>query len=82
MKRRVLWETTPEARLAAAASNLVIDMSARLKHPPDFADYRDALQPYIAREILLARVAEAKICGRLDRVADLEYQIARIVLQP
>lgn len=58
MRRPVDKESTPEGLLAAVASNLLFDMRARLKHEPDYADFRDALQPYLERELLTARLRE------------------------
>jgi hypothetical protein len=60
------------------ASNLVEKMDRQVKHPPDFADYREAFRPWIAREILLARIAEAKTFNHFERVRALEKQLAQI----
>ena len=67
MRRKVEHEVTVEGRLAAVLSNLIEDqLAAADVHPQrthygiDFADMRDALRPYVAREILLARIDEAK----------------------
>ena len=82
MRRPPLLQQTPAARIAAVATNLAADTLETQIYPPDFADLRDALAPFMAREILIARIGEAKTCGRPDRVADLELQLAQIVLKP
>lgn len=82
MRRPVALQSSPEARLAAVVVNTIDDLNdGKFGHPEvaDFADYRDALRPYVAREILLARMAEAKTCGRMDRYHDFEAQLASIV---
>jgi hypothetical protein len=85
MRRPVALQPSPEARLAAVIVNAIDDLrDGRFGGRPqeaDFADYRDALRPYLAREILIACIGEAKTCGRPDRVADLELQLSQIVLK-
>jgi hypothetical protein len=66
MNGRKLEENTPEARLAAVARSLMIKMESKyLKSgvgpkEPDYADFREALRPYVRRELLLARIDEAR----------------------
>jgi hypothetical protein len=81
MRRPPLNEQTPAARIAAVAVNLSADILDARSYPADFADLREALKPWIAREIPIACIGEAETCGRPDRVADLELRLARIVLK-
>lgn len=85
MRRPVELQPSPEARLAAVIVNTIDDLSnGKFGGRPqgaDFADYRDALRPYVAREILKARMAEAKTCRRMDRYRDFEVQLASIVFE-
>src|SRR5262245_58109249 len=66
MNGRIASEKTPEGRLAAVAMSLARRMrEAFLKSgqgpgEPDYADYRDALRPFVERELLLARIDEAR----------------------
>lgn len=71
-------EAAPEGRVAAIADALVRRMMATNKRPPDFADFRDALRTPMAREILRARIAEAKSCGDHRRVAELERALSAL----
>lgn len=56
MWRPVNDEDSPEGRIAAAASNLMLEMQER--HLPDYADFRDRLRLFIERERLLTRLEE------------------------
>jgi hypothetical protein len=59
-------EDTPEARIAAVARSLAMKMQAHFEktgqgpRDPDYADYRRAIGPYLHRELLLARIDEAR----------------------
>jgi hypothetical protein len=65
MNGRVHHDDTPEGRLAAVARSLAIQMEEKLNREPDYADYRDALRPFVRRELLNARIDEArKVSGR------------------
>jgi hypothetical protein len=84
---RLRGETTPEGRLAAVASCLAVSMadehvrSAAGPAAPDYADYREALRPYILRELLLARIDEARKSISLHltgRVKELAAELAEI----
>lgn len=59
MNGRVVREPSPEGRLAAVARTLTIRLRERGKEP-DYADYRDAFRPFIRRELILARIEEAR----------------------
>lgn len=66
MNGRTQNENTPEGRLAGVARSLVIKMEDRHNksrvgpREPDYADFREALRPYVQRELLLARIDEAR----------------------
>lgn len=51
---------TPEARLAAVVGNLMEKFQNDFSHPPDIADFCEALKTPIRREILLAKLDEAR----------------------
>jgi len=52
---------------------------------PDFADFREALRPYVQRELLVARIEEARrsagvlLTARMRELADELYAIDRII---
>jgi hypothetical protein len=66
MNGRVHEEETPEGRLAAVAQSLRLQMRDRFRktksgpEEPDYVDYRAAFAPYVKREILLAKIDEAR----------------------
>ena len=66
MNGRAHKDDTPEGRLAAVARSLAIrmakgDVETGIEpSEPDYADYRDALRPFVKRELLLARIDEAR----------------------
>jgi hypothetical protein len=87
MNGRIRAEETPEGRIAAVARSLAIEIEERHARTgsgptePDYADYREALGPYIRRELLLARIEEARKCLSLHltaRVAELAAELAEI----
>jgi hypothetical protein len=78
MNGRVHHEDTPEGRIAAVAKSLCIQMDKKLKREPDYADFRDVLRPFIKKEILNARIEEARMqSGRVltARVKELVAEI-------
>lgn len=52
---------------------------------PDYADFRDALRPYVQRELLLARIEEARksagaiLTARMRELAAELYEIDRVI---
>jgi hypothetical protein len=66
MNIRLQEEETPAGRIAAVARSLAMKMEARFEktgqgpREPDYADYRRALAPYLERELLRARIDEAR----------------------
>jgi hypothetical protein len=66
MNGRTRDESTPAARVAAAARALSIRMQTSFpKRPaefqqPDYADFREALEPHIDRELCMARLDEIR----------------------
>ena len=80
-----LHEDTPEGRLANVARQLALAMELHRRKmgtgplEPDFADYREALRQYIQRELLLARIDEARKTAAValtNRMLELEHQLA------
>jgi hypothetical protein len=81
---RIYHDDTPEGRLAAVARSLVIQMEAHFRKmhrgpkEPDYADYREAFAPYIKRELLLARIDEARnltVTALTARMRELSEQL-------
>ena len=60
MNGRIKSEASQEGRLAAVARSVALRMKDGKQGDPDYADLRDALRPYVMREILLARIEEAR----------------------
>jgi len=60
MNGRVHHDETPEGRIAAVARSLCVQMKQKLKREPDYADFRDVLRPFLQRELLNARIDEAR----------------------
>lgn len=60
MNGRVHHDETPEGRIAAVARSLCIQMEKKLERQPDYADFRDVLRPFLQRELLNARIDEAR----------------------
>jgi hypothetical protein len=76
-------KTTPEERLAAVAKSLCLQMKEKWKRDPDYADFRDVLRPFVQRELLRARIDEARLCsGRTltDRVRELSEELTAVQL--
>jgi hypothetical protein len=85
MNGRMKEAKTAEARIAAVARSLTLRMQKglddpeKLKNVPDYADFRVALHPYIERELLLARIDEARKTAAAQitsRVKELALQLA------
>lgn len=72
-------EVTPEERIAAVAKSLCTQMRKTLHgREPDYADFRDVLRPYIQKELLMARISEARSCSGLmltDRIRVLAKEL-------
>ncbi len=80
MNGRVHHDDTPEGRMAAVARSLCIQMKNSLREP-DYADFRDVLRPFLQRELLNARIDEArKTSGRAltQRVRELAKELQAI----
>jgi hypothetical protein len=73
---------TPEERIAAVAQSLCVQMRDKEKREPDYADFRDVLRPFIQKEILIARIAEARTTAGIqltERMRALANEILNIV---
>jgi hypothetical protein len=77
-------ESTPAERLAAVARTLMekirTEYERTLAGPkePDYADFREALRPYVQQELLFARIDERrKMCGDMvsQRMTILEAEL-------
>ncbi len=78
MNGRVHHDDTPEGRIAAVARSLCIQMEKKSSREPDYADFRDVLRPFLQRELLNARIDEArKTSGRAltQRVRELAKEL-------
>jgi hypothetical protein len=66
---------TPEERLGAVARVLVMHMIRPVPNVPDYADFTDTLRLFVRRELLLARMNEARSFGNFARELDLQKQL-------
>jgi hypothetical protein len=80
-----IHEVTPEGRLATVARELALAMKLHHREThtgpeePDYADYREALRPYVQKELLLARIDEARkssAAALTMRMFELDHQLA------
>lgn len=74
MNGRVHHDETPEGRIAAVTKSLCLQFERKFHREPDYADFRDVLRPFVQREILNARVDEARRtsgAALTERVRDL-----------
>lgn len=87
MNGRIHSDDTPEARLAAVAKSLCTQMAERHSKThagpkePDYADFREAFRPFILRELINARIDEArKVSGRVltQRIRELAEELQNI----
>lgn len=87
MNVRIFDEETPEARLAAVARTLMDLVLAnhlstgRGPRQPDYADFREAFRPFLEREVLVARIDEARrVHGEklTARVAELGLELKMV----
>jgi|SRR6267378_2939521 len=74
-------ELTPEGRLAIVVRALVLKLAEQHRNTrvgprePDYSDFREALRPYVRRELLFARIDEARktaataLTGRMKELA-------------
>jgi hypothetical protein len=82
---RILTEVSPEARMAAVC--VIVCRRIHDLHPgqhPDYADFRDALQKHIRREILLARLDEVLHVPEIDRAersTELLAELAKLIYE-
>lgn len=81
---RIGQEDTPTGRLAAVFRMLEDKSKKEHRMSADYADFREA-EPYIERELILARIAEARI-GSIEpvppRVIELSkrlYEIEKVI---
>jgi hypothetical protein len=91
MNGRIHHDPTPEGRLAAVCRSLMTQMDTRHRKTrvgpaePDYADFREALRPYVRREILIARIDEARksagarLTSRVAELADELFEVDKII---
>jgi len=81
MDERAINGKTAVDRISAVARKISHSMYYTHSRPPDYADFRDALGPYIHRELLLARIDEARMAGSAivtSRVKELSSELMKI----
>jgi hypothetical protein len=75
-------EETPEGRIAAVARSLCLQMKQKLnREQPDYADFRDVLRPFVQRELIRARIDEARKTygqGLTARIVELARELDSI----
>jgi 2-C-methyl-D-erythritol 4-phosphate cytidylyltransferase len=80
MNGRIVHDATPEGRLAAVAKSVFSKLKT-IRREPDYADYRDALRPFVRRELILARIEESrKVSGRVltERMRELAGELMEV----
>jgi len=80
MNLRIDYEPTPEGRLAVVA-RIAMTHVMEAHREPDYADFRDALKPFVERELILARIDEARKASGLrltNRVAELAKELLKV----
>lgn len=73
-----MQDDTPEGRIATLARALCRQMRKKFDLDPDTADFCEVLRPFIQRELILARVDEArKTSGRIltERARELQKEL-------
>lgn len=88
MNGRITDEPTPEGRLAALVFSIRAHMRDHEKKDPDYADFRDAMRPFVRRELILARLEDLrqttgailtfKTAELAKELVELNMQIAQI----
>jgi hypothetical protein len=80
MDIRILNEDSPEARLAAVCVLVCRRILTLRGGHPDYADFRDEMRKHIRREILLARLEEARqpYAKRLKRLSEILIELSEI----
>jgi hypothetical protein len=71
-------DATALARIAAAARHVQLKDDPQSR-TPDYADYEAGLRLYVEKELILARIDEARLCGGLAmtaRIAELAILLA------
>lgn len=81
MNGRHTFETaSPTERIASVAKSTITEIARNFPgREADYADFRDALDPYVKRELLLARISEARICSAAAltvRIKELAAELA------
>jgi hypothetical protein len=66
---------SPEARIAVVVRELIVREVEPFPNVPDFADIRDAIRPYLQREILRAQIDTAMLFGTFPHVLGLQKQL-------
>jgi hypothetical protein len=67
----------PECVAAIVARELTVRMQKPYPNVPDFADFRDALRPFIHHAIATRCLTLAKKYGDTEEIAELEVEIER-----
>jgi len=87
---RIKYDDSPEGRIAAVAKYLCVHFEENHirtgvgPKEPDYADFKVALRPFIQRELLKARIDEARTTqSRIltDRVMELAKELAIVEAQ-
>ena len=74
-------QATAEGRIAAVAKSFLVQMRDKHRRDPDYADFRDVLRPFIQREMLRARIDEARKSygqGLTTRMVELAKELDAI----
>lgn len=78
--RQTFEAANPTERIAAVAKSTITELERKFPgRTADYADFRDALDPYVKRELILARIAEARTSSAAvltDRIKSLAAELA------
>jgi len=87
MNPRITIAASPAERIAAVARSLVARMARcpicedpqSIPKAPDYADFRDEIEPFLQFELLKARLEEANAAGNRERAIRLLCDLVLLV---
>jgi hypothetical protein len=68
---------TPAERLAAICARVVHGLAGTEPYgQADYADFAEALEPFVAHELIVAKLEEALVFGNAKRIQELGRELA------
>jgi hypothetical protein len=77
---RITSAPTPAGRLAAFFRSFVIQNFTPIPALPDYADIAESIEPFLDKELILARIGEAERAHRNDRIEHLKSELGQVTL--